>query len=170
MTDRFEIRPADFKVSPFRIIGQDWMEIVAEHAGKVNAMTASWGGLGFMWGKNVAYAVIRPQRYTKELVDRSPSFSLNFLDPGKYRQAQNYLGTASGRYEDKLAKAELKVAYDDGVPYLDAADRVMICKKLFAQPFAPEAFVDQAIDAEIYPNSDHHTLYIAEVVRILGKA
>ncbi|MDR1613198.1 MAG: flavin reductase family protein [Planctomycetota bacterium] len=170
MTDRYEINPGDFKCSPFGIIGNDWMEIVAGHAGKVNAMTASWGGLGVMWGRNVAYAVIRPQRFTKQLVDAGAAFSLNFLDPKRYREQQNYLGTASGRYEDKLAKARLEVLYVDGVPYLDAADKVLICKKLYARPFDPKSFIDPKVDAEHYAESDHHTLYIAEVVRILGKA
>lgn len=43
-------------------------------------MTASWGGLGVMWGKNVAVTVLRPQRYTKEFIDQSESFTLSFYD------------------------------------------------------------------------------------------
>ena len=45
------------------------MLVTAEKDGKVNTMTASWGGVGIMWGKPVAYVFIRPQRYTKEFID-----------------------------------------------------------------------------------------------------
>ena len=37
----------------------------------LNTITASWGGFGVLWGKNVAFIFIRPQRYTKEFVENS---------------------------------------------------------------------------------------------------
>jgi hypothetical protein len=75
-----EIKPELIEQNPFKLIGQDWMLITAEKDGKVNTMTASWGGFGVMWAKNVAYIVMRPQRYTKEFVDNSDTFSLTFFD------------------------------------------------------------------------------------------
>ena len=35
-----------FIENPFTLIGKQWMLITAEKEGKVNTMTASWGGLG----------------------------------------------------------------------------------------------------------------------------
>ncbi len=65
--DAFKPLKADsFDFSPFRIIGNEWMLITAEKEGKVNSMTASWGGLGVIWNKNVAFIVVRKSRYTKE--------------------------------------------------------------------------------------------------------
>ena len=55
--------------NPFDKISKQWMLITAGDQEKSNTMTASWGGVGFMWGKPVATAYIRPQRYTKEFVD-----------------------------------------------------------------------------------------------------
>ncbi len=43
-------------------------------------MTASAGGFGVMFAKNVVFIFIRPQRYTKEFVDNSDTFSLTFFD------------------------------------------------------------------------------------------
>ncbi|MES9144000.1 hypothetical protein ABEP44_12785, partial [Cutibacterium acnes] len=63
MKNFIEIKPEELNQSPFKLIGSDWTLITAEKEGKANTMTASWGGLGVMWGKNVAYIVIRPQRY-----------------------------------------------------------------------------------------------------------
>ena len=75
MTERMTelgFKAADIKaldINPFKNIGDRWMLITAGDENDSNTMTASWGGLGVMWGKNVAIAVIRPQRYTKKFVD-----------------------------------------------------------------------------------------------------
>lgn len=168
MSEFREIAAEAFDASPFRRIGKDWMLIAAERGGKVNAMTASWGGMGVMWNKNVAFIVIRPQRYTKEFVDGSGMFSLNFLD-GSRRADLNYFGSTSGRDEDKIAKTGLTVERADGASYFGEADTVFLCRKLYAQPYREECFLDQAIVGEMYPKKDFHTLYVGEVIRILVK-
>ena len=63
------IKPEELNKNVFSMIGKEWLLVTAEKEGKVNTMTASWGGLGVMWGKDVAFIVLRPQRYTKEFVD-----------------------------------------------------------------------------------------------------
>ena len=74
-----EINIEEFKFNPFTKIGKEWMLVTASNNGKVNSMTASWGGVGVLWNKNIAFIVLRPQRYTKEFVDASNEFSLSFL-------------------------------------------------------------------------------------------
>ena len=49
------------------------MLITAGTKEKCNTMTASWGGLGVLWGGPVATVYIRPQRYTMEFVEGSDS-------------------------------------------------------------------------------------------------
>ena len=70
-----EIAPEELMLNPFTKIGKEWMLItagaMAEHC---NTMTASWGAMGVMWGKNVVSVYIRPQRYTKEFVDAEERF------------------------------------------------------------------------------------------------
>ena len=68
------------QMNPFEKIGSQWMLVTAEKDGKVNTMTASWGGVGVLWGKDVATVYIRPQRYTKEFVDAADTFTLTFYD------------------------------------------------------------------------------------------
>ncbi len=163
-----EIDPRDFTASPFEMIGQEWMLIAAEKGGRTNAMTAAWGGFGFMWRRNVAFIVIRPQRFTKEFVDAAATFSLNFFGPGR-RELLNYFGTVSGRDEDKVAKAGLTVARADGGTYFAEAETAIVCRKLYAQPYLGECFIDPKPDRECYPAKDYHTMYIGEVLRILVK-
>ena len=150
----------------FDMIGKQWMLVGAAKDGKVNAMTASWGGLGVMWGKNVAYIVLRPQRYTKEFVDAGETFSLSVLAE-EYRKTLSYLGTVSGRDEDKIAKTGLTVEHADGTPYFGEANTVLVCRKLYAQNYDPACFIDKSCDEKWYPDKDYHTMYIAEVEKVL---
>jgi flavin reductase (DIM6/NTAB) family NADH-FMN oxidoreductase RutF len=140
--------------------------LAAEKEGRVNTMTASWGGLGVIWSRNVAYVVIRPQRYTKEFIDASDTLSLSFYDEA-YRNKLNYLGAVSGRDEDKIAKAGLTRVDCEGVPYFDEANLVLICRKLYAQELKPECFIDKSLDGKYYPDKDYHTMFIVEIVKAL---
>ena len=160
------ITPEEFSANTFSTIGKDWMLITAEVDGKVNTMTASWGGLGVLWNKNVAYIFIRPQRYTKEFVDASSHLSLCVLDEGFCKEL-TYLGTVSGRDEAKIEKAGLTVCHEDGVPYFDQSKIVLVCRKLFAQQLDPACFVDKDIEPKVYPNKDYHVMYVCEVEKIM---
>lgn len=165
--DEFKTITADqFRKNPFQLIGKDWMLITAGNEEKVNTMTASWGGLGVMYGKNVAFVVIRPQRYTKEFVDREETFSLSFFDK-EYRKTLNYLGTVSGRNEDKIAKSGLTLVRHEATPYFDEAELVLLCRKLFRQPLSTDGLLEEKLNTTWYRNGDYHTLYIAEVTKIL---
>ena len=168
MSNFKEIKPEELNQSAFQLIGNDWMLITAEKEDKVNTMTASWGSFGIMWGKNVVSIVLRPQRFTKEFIDASSTFSLTFFD-NSFRKDLNYLGTVSGRDEDKLAKTNLTVGYLEDTPYFEEAKLTIICKKLYAQNLEPECFIEKELDKKWYPEKDYHTLYIAEVEKIFIK-
>lgn len=163
-----EISLQEADIHPFAL-KEEWMLVTAAKPdGKVNTMTASWGGWGIMWNKAVAFVVIRPQRYTKEFVDSSDSFSLSFFDKS-YHKILSYLGTVSGRDEDKIEKSGLTVERTNEVPYFAQANRVVIGKKLFVQPLAEASFLDKKIVDKMYPSNDFHYLYIIEIEKILSK-
>ncbi|WP_055069851.1 flavin reductase [Clostridium massiliamazoniense] len=163
-----EINVDDLKESAFKLIGKDWMLITAEKEGQVNTMTASWGGLGVMWGKNVAYIVVRPQRYTKEFIDHEGRFTLTFFDKS-FKKELGYLGSVSGRDEDKISKSGLTLNNIKGKPYFEEGKIVIVCKKLYSQYLKPENFVDADLCNHWYPEKDYHEMYIAEVEEILVK-
>ena len=68
----------------------------------------------------------------KKFVDSSDSLSISVL-PNEYRKELQYLGTASGRDEDKIAKANLTVKEYEDVPYFEEGRLIFICRKLYAQ-------------------------------------
>ena len=73
------IDPKELDQNVFSMIGEQWMLVTAGTVERCNTMTASWGGLGVLWGKPVATVYIRPQRYTLEFVEREDCFTLSFL-------------------------------------------------------------------------------------------
>ena len=53
------IDPKELDQNVFSMIGEQWMLVTAGTAERCNTMTASWGGLGVLWGKPVATVYIR---------------------------------------------------------------------------------------------------------------
>ena len=153
-----EIKPQEIKDNPFELIGKEWLLVAANKDGKSNAMTASWGAVGEMWGKSVVMIVIRPQRYTKTFLDQTETFSLGIF-PETQREMLNYMGTVSGRTESLV----------DGAPVFEESRMTLVCRKLFAQPMEEAAFLDQKTVDSWYPDKDFHTLYIAEIEKVLVK-
>ncbi len=158
-----------FECNPFNTIGQDWFAIAVEKDGKVNAMTAGWGGMGVMWGKNVFFIVIRKSRYTHELLESCDRLSVNFFPDKKGRMFLKYIGSVSGRDEDKIKNSRTHIDYDDGVPFIDEAKIVFICKKLSVSPINAEHFIDTQIDPKWYADGDYHDLYIVEAEKFMAR-
>lgn len=167
MTQFKEINIKDFTPDAFGLKNK-WMLISAQKDGKTNTMTASWGGFGVMWNKEVVFVVIRPQRYTKEFVDNTDFFSLTFFDK-EYLKDLGYLGKVSGRDEDKIAKVGFHTVMDGNIPYFEEAHTAIFAKKLFVQPLSEASFLDKGIIDQWYPEKDFHYLYVAEVTKILKK-
>lgn len=163
-----ELSVESLSFNPFTKIGKEWMLITAGTEEQANTMTASWGGLGVMWGKNVVFVVVRETRYTKEFIDNNNSFSLTFLGE-EYRSSLNYLGTVSGRDENKIEKSGLHLSYVNDVPYLAEGKLVFTCKKMSATPITPEHFLDGTIEEKWYKDGNLHTLYIGEITGILSE-
>ncbi|MDR1774660.1 MAG: flavin reductase [Clostridioides sp.] len=163
-----EIQVNEFDFNPFSAIGKEWMLITAKKGDKVNTMTASWGGVGVLWNKNVVFAFIRPQRFTKEFVDSSDSFSISFYDE-KYRKELTYCGRTSGRDEDKIEKIGFKTLFSDDVPYFEESNVTLICKKLYRQSMDPNSFLYEELKEKNYPENDYHAVYVAEIEKILVK-
>lgn len=162
-----EISVEQLKDNPFTLINKDWMLITAGDAEKHNTMTASWGGVGELWGKYVSTIYIRPQRYTLEFVEREEYYSLCFFGP-EYRQALSLCGSKSGRDVDKDAATGLTPCFDQAAPYYEQARLVFLCRKLYRQDMEESAFLDKGLLEKWYDN-DLHCMFIGEIVKVLEK-
>lgn len=167
-SDFINIHPHEIKDNPFKLIGNDWMLITAGTLDSYNTMTASWGGMGFLWERNVCFCFIRPHRYTFRFVERAPFFTLSFFEE-TYAPALDYCGTHSGRTVDKAAATGLHpVENPPGVVFFVEARLVIICKKIYFQDLDPRHFLDSAIHQH-YAKKDYHRMFIGEVWNCLKR-
>ncbi len=165
----FQPLPIDIvEFDPFTKISKDWFAITAGNEQKANTMTASWGGVGELWGKDVVYIFVRESRYTKEFLDKEDGFSCTFFDKSNH-PALKYFGSVSGRDEDKIKNAHMHLDYEQGIPYLDEGNLVFICKKLAAVPITKDSFLAPDIDPKWYAGGDYHTMYVGEIVTTLAR-
>jgi len=161
----------DFILNPITTISQEWMLLSAGNKENgYNTMTVSWGHLGAIWGKGFPTAVVyvRPQRYTKEFIDREEYFTLSILGD-EYKKQLAYLGSHSGRDEDKIKVTGLTPEFGLDSVYFEEAKMVLVCRKLYRAPLIEEGFYDKSIVEESYANKDFHEMYVGEIVEILVK-
>ena len=166
MFKKIDVKTLD--LNPFAAIGDQWMLITAGTKDRCNTMTASWGGMGVLWGEPVFFAFVRPQRYTFGFVEGNDYYSLCVFDE-TYRPALNFAGTKSGRDYDKDKETGLTPCYDEAAPYYEQARLVFICKKLYHQDLTADSFTDQETLDKVYPQRDLHRMFIGEIVKILEK-
>ena len=159
-----EVDILQYGLKPFDAIGGKWALITAEKDGKVNTMTASWGGIGVLWSKNVVTVYIRPQRYTREFVEGSEYFTFTLFDG--YQKELGVLGTKSGRDGDKIAEVGFHMETVGGQPTFREGKTAIVCKKLYWDRLKPENFIQSSIIGSCYPKEDFHYIYIGEVVGI----
>ena len=165
-----EISVQELQLNPMTLIAKQWMLVTAgDDKNGYNTMTASWGHLGSIWGHGgglpTSVIFVRPQRYTKQFVDREPLYTLCFC-PAEYRPQLSYLGTHSGRDEDKVAACGLTPVYGEGYTYFAEASLVLVCRKLYRAPVLEEGFLDRDVLEDCYPQRDFHDLYVGEIIKV----
>jgi len=163
-----EISPKSIDKNIIRMIADEWMLVTAGTREGYNTMTASWGGMGEMWAKEVALTVIRPQRYTFEFMEKHDIFTLSFFGDA-YRKELGVCGSKSGRELDKAAATGLTPVFEHGCTYFEQAKLVLVCKKLYVQDLRADCFTDKSLAETHYPNGDFHRVYVGEIVKVLTR-
>jgi flavin reductase (DIM6/NTAB) family NADH-FMN oxidoreductase RutF len=159
----------EFNASPFVKIGDEWMLINAGDGEDWNTMTASWGGLGVLWGMDVAFVFVRPTRHTFSYMEKSKGFSLSFFDPA-YKKALSFCGSASGRDTDKAAGAGLTpILLEKGCISFAEARETLRCRTLYSQDLSPAHFLDPSLETH-YPKKDYHRLYVGCLEGLYNKS
>lgn len=160
-----EINPVNITDNAVELIGHKWMLITAGERESFNLMTASWGGIGFMWGKPVAFVVVRPNRYTYEFIEKKEYLTLSFMGE-EFRSALRVCGTTSGRNGDKMAAAGLSpIVTEMGNVAVEGADLVLECRKLYSDALKESGFVDKSCLEKWYAEDNPlHRMYVVEIM------
>ncbi len=162
-----EMNIRDLNQNAVSMIADRWLLVAAGKEEKYNMMTASWGALGEMWGKDIATVVIRPTRYTYEFMEQEDYFTVSVFGDDLKQKVHSVCGSKSGRDLDKTQATGLTPVFDGGV-YFEQAEIVLICKKIYVSDLDPKNFVDKSLDEKWY-NNDYHRMYVGEIVKTLVK-
>ena len=152
----------------FSLVGQDWMLITSGPVDNYNTMTASWGGMGYLWNKNVCFIFVRPSRYTYEFMEKNDNFSLSFFSE-EWRKALTICGKKSGRDIDKAKETGLKpLPGNNQTTGFEQSRLIIECKKLYYQDINSQQFLDPTIEKN-YNGGDYHRMYVGEILSINTK-
>lgn len=137
----------------------------------VNTMTIGWGTLGIEWGKPIFTAFVRESRYTKELLDQNPEFTVNIPWEKPVPSILGFCGSRSGRDTDKIKALNLTLQAPQvvSVPAIEELPLTLECKVLYRRKQDLSAIPGE-IQEKFYPQTagaagqDPHTVYFGEIV------
>lgn len=135
----------------------------------VNTMTIGWGTLGIEWGRPMFVAYVRESRFTKQLLDENPEFTINCPVGELDGKILGFCGTKSGRDLDKIKELGLDLEEPDqiSVPGIRQLPLTLECKVVYRNP-QPTENLPQVILDRYYPEKDRirdfHHAYYGEIV------
>lgn len=163
-----QIAPDKIPGNIIKMLSEDWMLVTAGNDQKFNMMTASWGGLGHLYNKPVAFCFINPSRYTHQLLDNGDTYTLTFYTE-TYRDALKYCGSHSGKDGDKVKATGLTpITTPNGSKAFGEAWLIIECRKMISQPIYPNGMHDAKLKQE-WEGKQTHTMYIGEIINVWAK-
>ena len=133
---------------------------------RVNTMTIGWGTLGTEWGVPMFVAYVRESRFTRQLLDENPEFTINVPLGTVDKQILSVCGTKSGRDLDKFQELGLTAVDPEviSVPGIAQLPLTLECRVVYRQ-LQNEA-LEAALRDRYYPGSepDLHVAYYGQVV------
>ena len=129
----------------------------------VNTMTISWGFVGFIWHKPHFITVVRPQRYTNDILEsNADSFTVSIPFDGQLKEALAICGTQSGRDIDKGKIVKFMPAKAVASPIVDGCGLYYECKINMAQHMDIGLLMPEL--AQKFYKDDTHIMYFGEIV------
>ena len=168
-----KIEASDLPDNVIQLIGKEWMLVTAGTKNSYNTMTASWGGIGYIWERPSTFIFIRDTRYTYQFLQREESFTLSFFDE-KYRNALRICGTRSGRDTNKIVEPGLShLETPSGLMSFGEARMIIECKKMFVQELdyanLTEPYKTKVMEESYKNESSKHQMFISEITNIWVK-
>ena len=159
------IDPEKIPGNIIKMLNEDWMLITAGNSTKFNMMTASWGGLGVLFGKPSAFCFINPMRYTYSLMEQGDTYTLTFYTEA-YRDALKLCGTVSGKDTDKVQASGLTpITTPSGAQAFAEAWMVIECRKMVVQPLSQGVITDPSIRQQ-FEGKPVNTLFVGEILNV----
>ena len=140
--------------------------LTAKAGDRLNTMTIGWGTLGTEWGIPVFVAYVRESRFTRQLLDENPEFTVNVPLGDFDKQILSFCGTKSGRDVDKFATLGLTAVEPESisVPGIAQLPLTLECRVVYRQ-LQNEA-LESTLRDRFYPGPqpDLHVAYYGQIV------
>ncbi|MEQ8180509.1 MAG: flavin reductase family protein [Smithellaceae bacterium] len=135
---------------------------------ELNTMTMGWVSFGFIWQRPIMMVMVRPTRYTFEIMEKAVDFTVT-LPLDDMKNELEYCGSKSGRVVDKFKECNLEIEKSQKVvsPIIKTHAYHYECKIVYKSAMNP-AFLAKEVDASLYAEKDYHTLYFGEIVACYG--
>ncbi len=132
---------------------------------KPNTMTIGWGWMGPSWGKEIFITMVRPQRYTHDLLMSAGEFTVSVPTVSALRKELAFAGTKSGRDVNKFEGHGLTAipAQHVNAPIIAECGLHFECRTVLTQPMDGSR-LNEDILRSCYPDHDYHTLFFGEIV------
>lgn len=140
--------------------------LTSKSGNKINVMVVGWGSIGLMWRLPVFSVMVRENRFTHELVEKSDEFTISIPYTAQPK-ALEVCGVRSGRDTDKLTLCGLNVAKSEKIatPVLDIPGMHFECKNVYRRLMGQEN-LNSALN-ELWYNKeprDYHIFYFGEIL------
>ncbi len=164
-----EIKPQEIDVNAVKMFADDWMLLSAGKDTSMNMMTIAWGALGEVWGKPTVTIYVSTDRYTYKFLEENEYFTVTAF-PEQFRDKLQYLGSVSGRDEDKVKGSGLTPEFTKlGNPIYKEATLAIECKKLYGQQLQKELMPLEQRQWYDEKKQGVHVMYIGEIVNVWKK-
>lgn len=142
---------------------------------KVNSMVIGWGTVGFNWSLPVFAAYVRVSRFTRELLDKNPEFTVNIPLGEADKNTIAVCGSKSGRELDKLAACGLHPIPGErvSVPAIQEFPVTVECRIIYRQQ-EDISLLPEEIRSRFYPHNrdnapsdnskDPHVTYYGQIL------
>ncbi len=130
----------------------------------INTMTISWGFIGFAWRKPVFIGMVRPQRFTSEILKKADCFTISVPFDDSFKDALSICGSKSGRDIDKTDEANIKFCEGKTVlsPVIENCGGFIECQIIHKEKLVVEDMPSELIEL-FYKSSDYHEFVFGEI-------
>ena len=162
---KIEVSYTDYLKETNKMLGHGGLLLASVDAkGNPNAMTIGWGTIGIIWAKPIFIVLVRPSRYTYDLIEITNDFTVNVPTP-KLADKVSYFGTVSGRNQNKFKAKGLTVSPGKKVksPIIDECVINYECRVVHKNDVIPDRLADE-IRNSAYRQGDFHRIYFGEIL------
>ena len=164
-----EIKPQNIDVNAVKLFANDRMLLSAGKDTSMNMMTIAWGALGELWGKPIVTVYVSTDRYTYKFLEDNEYFTVTAF-PEQFRDKLQYIGSVSGRDEDKVKGSGLTPEFTKlGNPIYKEANLAIECKKIYAEQLKKELMPLEQRQWYDEKKLGVHMMYIGEIVNVWKK-